>query len=104
MIGSISHDNVVRFWDVSYLHDNDDDDEGADEGMADDAQDYTSPELLESLRQQQVDQSPAGDDEMSDDDDDDDDSDDGMGGASSSTGGRGRAQFKTSAEQFFEDL
>lgn len=104
LVGSISHDNLVRFWDVSYLHEDDDDEEG--EGAAEDemvdGKDHTSPEILQHIRGKQGE----GEDEdgWEDEDDDSDDSDGDMSDQGRSGGGGGKAQFKTQAENFFQDL
>eukprot|EP00615_Pteridomonas_danica_P006641 CAMPEP_0114371084 /NCGR_PEP_ID=MMETSP0101-20121206/33024_1 /TAXON_ID=38822 ORGANISM="Pteridomonas danica, Strain PT" /NCGR_SAMPLE_ID=MMETSP0101 /ASSEMBLY_ACC=CAM_ASM_000211 /LENGTH=415 /DNA_ID=CAMNT_0001522995 /DNA_START=13 /DNA_END=1260 /DNA_ORIENTATION=- len=122
LIGSISHDNLVRFWDVSYLHEDDDDEEEDDddeeegEKAEDDESnfvDQTSDEILQHIRKQRTEN---GDDDSEDDweDDDGDDGDmadsdsdsdsGGNGGAGGGGGGHSQTQFKTQAENFFQDL
>jgi len=124
VIGSLSHDETVRMWDVGDLLEGDegDDDEEAGEGMEVDA--------IEVMRSggvglgkrgeggaDEVDNSDSDwSDDMddsdeeggrkkktakdSDDSDDDSDSDD----DDKSVGGKGRKKFKTENERFFEDL
>ena len=112
IIGSISHDTVVRFWDVSYLHEDDGEDEEEEEGgametgAADIHADQTAPEILHHIRAQSesvvmgesgmAEAGGAGsldeDDEeewedMDEDDDDDEEDGNGQGGFADGSGG-----------------
>jgi len=123
LIGTVSHDHKVRFWDTAYLHDDDDDGDDDDGGGAEEVEgeDHTNPELLAAMRARAA-ATAAGGDEDSDEDgwededgddgsakdsmsDSDDDSDHGSSGGGGGGGGsRGAAQFKTPAQNFFQDL
>jgi WD40 repeat protein len=120
LIGTVSHDHKVRFWDTAYLHDDDDDGDDDDGGGAEEVEgeDHTNPELLAAMRTRAAATAAGGDDDSDEDGWEDEDGDDGSGkgsmsdsdddsdqGSSGGGGGsRGAAQFKTPAQNFFQDL
>jgi len=124
LVGTVSHDHRLRFWDTAYLHEYDDDDEdvGAGGGGAEEVEgeDHTNPELLAAMRARAAATAVGGDDDSDEDgwededgdgsgngsmSDSDDDSDQGSSNGGGGGGGsRGAAQFKTPAQNFFQDL
>jgi len=122
VLGTHSHDNIVRFWDISMFADDNDDNEGladvscedgTDGGAAarmdageEDEEDDDGEEEEEEEEEDENDEENE-DAEMEEDgnstpfdsgsDDDDDDDDDDQDGS-------GQPQFKTAAEKFYADL
>jgi WD repeat-containing protein 55 len=93
-IGSVTHDNRVRFWDASDLNEDDDDD---DADMNDDDNDAADDSKGGSSGGKDIDDSD-GDHNDSDDSDDDNDA------AGGSGRGGGRKVLATATEKFFADL
>jgi WD40 repeat protein len=87
LIGSVSHDSSVRFWDAAYLHEQDDAEDDAEEdaggeAAASEGADRTNPELLAALRARAAATAAGGDEDSDSNADDEDgweDEDDGGG-------------------------
>eukprot|EP00752_Nemacystus_decipiens_P005547 g5019.t1 len=124
-IGSVSHDNKIRFWHAGYLFEEDDDDEEEDEeaaagenGAASAAGGAAKPSAenpnMDTDSQGSENCGGAagdGDEDSSDDDSDDSDMGDNGGGGGGGKGGRkggggggGRGKLPTANESFFADL
>mmetsp|Transcript_36155 Transcript_36155/g.79135 ORF Transcript_36155/g.79135 Transcript_36155/m.79135 type:complete len:518 (+) Transcript_36155:63-1616(+) len=118
-VSSLSHDALIRMWDASLLHDNDDDDNDSDE----DSEDERKGEIGDAVDvMKKAGAGLASDDEWDDEDDsveedtkpsanknreESDDSDSDSENSDSDEDGRGGKKprlFKTEAEKFFEDL
>jgi len=108
LIGSTSHDELIRLWDASVLLDDDDDDESESGAAKMETEEEISAIVAQKVKESQVKGPDNSDDDWEDADDDEEmnidsddsesDSDDGNG-----TGGNKR-RFLTDNEKFFQDL
>lgn len=109
ILGSVSHDNLVRIWDTRVLFEDDDDNHGEDDDMGDDDADLNI--LDGNVTKAALKSEDDSGDEWEDMDDDNDsmDSDTSDDSDQSSIddkkkGGKSGRKFKTENEAFFEDL
>eukprot|EP00903_Cladosiphon_okamuranus_P007933 g7658.t1 len=122
-IGSVSHDNKIRFWHAGYLFEEDDDDDKEQEGGGEEGEEATAGDNADkkksSLENPDMDtdsedsgkgEGAAGGADEDSSDEDSDDSDMGDGGRKGGGGGGGggvgggRSKLPTANESFFADL